>query len=78
VSTGYVNKLLSCKFLYPLSRISYCAYLVHPVIMISVIMHMDSPMHLGRASMVSDSHSLVDVTALKNTTTPDNITQCIM
>jgi peptidoglycan/LPS O-acetylase OafA/YrhL len=53
VSTGYVNKLLSCKFLYPLSRISYCAYLVHPLVMISVIMHMESPVHLGRATMVS-------------------------
>ncbi|KDR17635.1 nose resistant to fluoxetine protein 6-like [Zootermopsis nevadensis] len=49
---GYVNKLLSSKFLYPLSRISYCAYLVHPLIMISVIMHMDSPVHLGRATMI--------------------------
>ncbi|KAJ4446596.1 hypothetical protein ANN_13293, partial [Periplaneta americana] len=49
---GYVNKLLSCKFLYPLSRISYCAYLVHPLVMISVIMHMDSAVHLGRATMV--------------------------
>ncbi|KAJ9583177.1 hypothetical protein L9F63_022477 [Diploptera punctata] len=49
---GYVNKVLSCKFLYPLSRITYCAYLVHPLVMISVIMHLDSPMHLARASMI--------------------------
>jgi peptidoglycan/LPS O-acetylase OafA/YrhL len=53
VFTGYVNKLLSCKFFFPLSRISYCAYLVHPLVMISVIMHMESPVHLGRATMVS-------------------------
>ncbi|XP_023708555.1 nose resistant to fluoxetine protein 6 [Cryptotermes secundus] len=49
---GYVNKLLSCKFFFPLSRISYCAYLVHPLVMISVIMHMESPVHLGRATMI--------------------------
>jgi hypothetical protein len=64
VSTGYVNKLLSCKFLYPLSRITFCAYLVHPLVMISVIMHMDSPVHLGRATMVCISGS--DTTVSNN------------
>ena len=60
-----MNKLLSCKFLYPLSRISYCAYLVHPIVMISVIMHMDSPVHLGRATMVCNGGS--------DTTSSDNL-----
>ncbi|PSN33204.1 hypothetical protein C0J52_23307, partial [Blattella germanica] len=49
---GYVNQFLSCKFLIPFSRITYCAYLVHPLVMMSVIMHLDSPMHLARASMI--------------------------
>ena len=66
VSTGFVNKVLSCKFFYPLSRISYCAYLVHPIIMISVIMHMDSPVHLGRATMVRTGGSDTTVSAKLN------------
>ncbi|XP_066994975.2 nose resistant to fluoxetine protein 6 [Anabrus simplex] len=49
---GYINKLLSHPALYPLSRITYCAYLMHPLIMLSVLMHMDSPVHLARGTMV--------------------------
>ncbi|PNF31216.1 hypothetical protein B7P43_G14861 [Cryptotermes secundus] len=44
---GYVNKLLSASFLYPFSRVTYCAYLVHPIMIRIMAMRMDSPMHLS-------------------------------
>lgn len=44
---GYVNKLLSATFLYPFSRVTYCAYLVHPIMIRTMAMRMDSPMHLS-------------------------------
>ncbi|XP_026806475.1 nose resistant to fluoxetine protein 6-like [Rhopalosiphum maidis] len=43
---GYINKLLSCKILIPFSRTTYCAYLVHPIIIRYVIMKRDTPLHL--------------------------------
>jgi len=42
-----VNKLLSASFLYPFSRVTYCAYLVHPIMIRIVAMRLDSPMHLS-------------------------------
>lgn len=44
---GYVNKLLSASFLYPFSRVTYCAYLVHPIMIRIMAMRMDSPMHMS-------------------------------
>ncbi|CAH1725180.1 unnamed protein product [Aphis gossypii] len=43
---GYINKLLSCKILIPFSRTTYCAYLVHPIIIRYVVMKRDTPLHL--------------------------------
>ncbi|XP_076183081.1 nose resistant to fluoxetine protein 6-like [Ptiloglossa arizonensis] len=43
---GMVNKILSWKYLYPLSRLTYCAYLVHPAIMRAVVLRGESSMHL--------------------------------
>lgn len=51
-----MNKLLSCEFLIPFSRTTYCAYLVHPIIIRYVVMKRDSPLHLTVESVVrSDS-----------------------
>jgi len=47
-----VNKLLSASFLYPFSRVTYCAYLVHPIMIRVVTMRLDSPMHLSLEIMV--------------------------
>ncbi|XP_034952182.1 nose resistant to fluoxetine protein 6-like [Chelonus insularis] len=41
-----INSLLSLRILYPLSRLTYCAYLVHPVIMMITVTQMDGPLHL--------------------------------
>ncbi|XP_022169474.1 nose resistant to fluoxetine protein 6-like [Myzus persicae] len=43
---GYINKLLSCKILIPFSRTTYCAYLVHPIVIRYVVMRRDTPLHL--------------------------------
>lgn len=51
--SGYVNDILSAPILYPFSRVTYCAYLVHPIIIRLTAMNMDSPLHLGKDSIVS-------------------------
>lgn len=50
---GYVNKLLSEPLLYPFSRVTYCAYLVHPLVIRLTAMNLDSPFHLGKDLVVS-------------------------
>ncbi|XP_063634343.1 O-acyltransferase like protein-like [Cydia splendana] len=44
---GWVEPLLSAPVLYPFSRVTYCAYLVHPVVLRYVAMHLTHPIHLG-------------------------------
>ncbi|XP_041974276.1 O-acyltransferase like protein-like [Aricia agestis] len=49
-STGHggpVRSLLAWPVLYPLSRVTYCTYLVHPVLLRVVAMHLTHPIHLG-------------------------------
>ncbi|KAL0276270.1 UNVERIFIED_CONTAM: hypothetical protein PYX00_003876 [Menopon gallinae] len=53
--TGYggpVNVILSSRLFAPFSRLSYCAYLIHPLIMLSTLAHMDGATHLQRDTMV--------------------------
>uniref|UniRef100_W8B935 Nose resistant to fluoxetine protein 6 n=1 Tax=Ceratitis capitata TaxID=7213 RepID=W8B935_CERCA len=49
---GYINTLLSAPCLYPFSRVTYCAYLVHPIVIRSVALNTDAPLHLGGDNMV--------------------------
>lgn len=49
---GYVNSILSATILYPFSRVTYCAYLIHPIVIRIMAMNMDSPLHLGKEVMV--------------------------
>ncbi|KAJ0180859.1 hypothetical protein K1T71_002944, partial [Dendrolimus kikuchii] len=44
---GWIRPLLSAPVLYPFSRVTYCAYLVHPVVLRYVAMHLTHPIHLG-------------------------------
>ncbi|XP_043254227.1 nose resistant to fluoxetine protein 6-like [Colletes gigas] len=48
---GPVNRILSWKYLYPLSRLSYCVYLVHPAIIRAVILHGEASIHLTNGLM---------------------------
>ncbi|XP_043254228.1 nose resistant to fluoxetine protein 6-like [Colletes gigas] len=45
-SARMIDSLLSLRLIYPLSRLTYCAYLVHPVIMMITVTQMDGPLHL--------------------------------
>ncbi|EZA49101.1 hypothetical protein DMN91_005938 [Ooceraea biroi] len=45
-SARMIDSLLSLRLMYPLSRLTYCAYLVHPVIMMITCTQMDGPLHL--------------------------------
>ncbi|XP_078045427.1 nose resistant to fluoxetine protein 6 [Augochlora pura] len=45
-SAKMIDSLLSLRLMYPLSRLTYCAYLVHPVIMMITVTQMDGPLHL--------------------------------
>ncbi|XP_076755818.1 nose resistant to fluoxetine protein 6 isoform X2 [Xylocopa sonorina] len=49
---GYVNSILSAPILYPFSRTTYCAYLVHPLVIRLTAMNLDSPFHLGKYTMM--------------------------
>ncbi|CAG2056080.1 unnamed protein product, partial [Timema podura] len=49
---GYVDKLLSLSILYPFSRVTYCAYLVHPLVIRIMAMKMDSPLHLSKETVI--------------------------
>lgn len=56
---GYVNKILSAPVIYPFSRVTYCAYLVHPIAIRFVSLNSDATLHLGSDSMVStESHGM--------------------
>ncbi|KAF9795564.1 hypothetical protein SFRURICE_004936 [Spodoptera frugiperda] len=50
---GWVRPLLSAPVLYPFSRVTYCAYLVHPVVLRYVAMHLTHPIHMGELFVVS-------------------------
>lgn len=52
--TGFINSFLSFKLLYPLSRLTYCAYLVHPIIMTTTNFQMNAPLHLQDSIVVSN------------------------
>ncbi|XP_029644314.1 nose resistant to fluoxetine protein 6-like [Octopus sinensis] len=43
---GYVNTILSWKALIPLSRLTYCAYLVHPIMMYYFYLNQRYSLHL--------------------------------
>lgn len=52
---GYINTLLSAPCIYPFSRVTYCAYLVHPIVIRLLALNSDAPLHLGSDSMVKNS-----------------------
>ncbi|CAG5042180.1 unnamed protein product [Parnassius apollo] len=50
---GLINSALSYRGLLPLSRLTYCAYLVHPTIMIYTSFLMDGPLHLQNSIVLT-------------------------
>lgn len=51
-SAPIIDSLLSIRLMHPLSRLTYCAYLVHPVIMMITSTQMDGPFHLHNGLVV--------------------------
>ncbi|XP_062571953.1 LOW QUALITY PROTEIN: nose resistant to fluoxetine protein 6-like [Saccostrea cucullata] len=49
---GYINTLLSWKAFVPLSRLTYCAYLVHPLVMYVYYFNRNFPFYLTDLDMV--------------------------
>ena len=52
VLAGFVNSLLSWKGFIPLSRLSYCAYLVHPAVIYYSLLSQRQPIYMTDANMV--------------------------
>lgn len=50
---GLIKSGLSYRGLLPLSRLTYCAYLVHPTIMMYTSFLLDGPLHLENSMVVS-------------------------
>lgn len=50
---GLINSALSYRGLLPLSRLTYCAYLVHPTIMMYISFLLDGPYHMQNSSMLA-------------------------
>ncbi|CRL04481.1 CLUMA_CG017562, isoform A [Clunio marinus] len=49
---GLLNKFFSATVLYPFSRVTYCAYLVHPIVIRIYALQSDAPLHMSVESMV--------------------------
>lgn len=50
---GIIKQVLSFKVWIPLSRLTYCAYLLNPFIIHAVRLHDESPVHLEFLSLVN-------------------------
>ncbi|XP_052863293.1 O-acyltransferase like protein [Anopheles cruzii] len=51
--SNFVNGLLSYRGLFPLSRLTYCTYLIHPVVMMATSFQLESPMHLQHVLIIT-------------------------
>ena len=49
---GYINNILSWSALVPLSRLSYMAYLCHPIVILSFMMQSKYPFNYDDYNMV--------------------------
>lgn len=49
---GFVNEFLSATYLYPFSRVTYCAYLVHPILLRVFVFTPDASFHMGIETLV--------------------------
>ncbi|KAK3088750.1 hypothetical protein FSP39_023299, partial [Pinctada imbricata] len=51
---GFVNTLLSWKAFVPLSRLTYCGYLIHPIIMYLIYQGLRQPYYLTDTALVTN------------------------
>jgi len=64
-SARMIDSLLSLRLMYPLSRLTYCAYLVHPVIMMITCTQMDGPLHLHNGIVVRSEKRIASNLAIR-------------
>lgn len=57
-NAGIINKLLSLKVWIPLSRLSYCAYLLNPLLINSIYLQSESAIHIDFLPTVSFNYNL--------------------
>ena len=53
LSTGFINTILSWKAFIPLSRLTYCAYLVHPIVIYHYLYRRHRLIHFSDTEVVS-------------------------
>ncbi|XP_050071838.1 O-acyltransferase like protein [Anopheles maculipalpis] len=51
--SDFVNGLLSYRGFFPLSRLAYCTYLIHPVVMMATSFQLEAPMHLQHVIIIT-------------------------
>uniref|UniRef100_A0A182PZR6 Nose resistant-to-fluoxetine protein N-terminal domain-containing protein n=1 Tax=Anopheles farauti TaxID=69004 RepID=A0A182PZR6_9DIPT len=51
--SNFVNGLLSYRGFFPLSRLAYCTYLIHPVVMMATSFQLEAPMHLQHVIIIT-------------------------
>lgn len=55
-SPGYANSILSAKLWIPLSRLTYGAYLLHPVLLTTMYLNLDTAVYYTDTTMVRFVH----------------------
>lgn len=55
-----INSLLSYNGFFPLSRLTYCTYLIHPTVMMLTSFQCESPIHLKHGMIVSYKLEIYD------------------
>ncbi|XP_062589908.1 nose resistant to fluoxetine protein 6-like [Saccostrea cucullata] len=58
---GFINTFLSARLWSPLSRLTYCAYLVHPVIMFVYLLSQRDTLYFFDINMVSTTQTLTSI-----------------
>ncbi|XP_020299013.1 nose resistant to fluoxetine protein 6-like isoform X2 [Pseudomyrmex gracilis] len=61
---GIVNKLLSFRVWIPLSKLTYCAYLLHPFIIYTVRLNSETSLHLDIAPFIIMSFGYLTISYL--------------
>ncbi len=56
---GLVNKILSARFWIPLSRLTYCAYLVHPISLLVLVGSFETVRAYSDVHIVSTLYKLL-------------------
>ena len=59
---GLVDKILSAHFWIPLSRLTYCAYLVHPIVLLTYLGSLETNHNYSDVLIVSNNSNVLSKT----------------